>query len=230
VNTMVMNRALFPKAGFDPLTDLVPITLTSWGQLLLVASPRSKIDSVRQLLERARASPGALNYASPGAGTPHHMAMELLKNRAKISITHIGYRGTAPALTDLLGGQVDLMFLPIHVALQHVKSGGLKALAISSEQPHPLLPQVPPLRELGIADLNVDMWYGLFAPKGTPQPLVERLNREMAEILQLPAVALSFQTQGMTPAASTPEAFGQLMAADARRWAELIRAQGITAE
>jgi tripartite-type tricarboxylate transporter receptor subunit TctC len=230
VNTLVMNRALFPRAGFDPLADLVPITLTSWGQLLLVASAQSKIESMRQLLERARARPGALNYASPGAGTPHHMAMELLKNRAKISITHIGYRGTAPAVTDLLGGQVDVMFLPIHVALQHVKAGSLKALAIGSEQAHPLLPQVPPLRELGIGDLNVDMWYGLFAPKGTPQPLVDRLNREMVEILQLPAVATSFQTQGMTPASNTPEAFQQLMAADARRWAELIRAQGITAE
>jgi tripartite-type tricarboxylate transporter receptor subunit TctC len=230
VNTMVMNRALFPKAGFDPLTDLVPITLTSWGQLLLVASPQSKIESLRQLLERARARPGALNYASPGAGTPHHMAMELLKNRARISITHIAYRGTAPAVTDLLGGQVDVMFLPIHVALQHVKAGGLKALAIGSEQPHALLPQVPPLRELGVGDLNVDMWYGLFAPRGTPRPLVERLHREMVEILQLPSLATAFQTQGMTPASNTPEAFQQLMAADARRWAELIRAQGITAE
>ncbi len=231
VNTMVMNRALFPKAGFDPLTDLVPITLTSWGQLLLVASAQSRIESFAQLLERARAKPGALNYGSPGAGTPHHLSMELLKSRAKVSITHIAYRGTAGAVTDLLGGQVDVMFLPIHVALQHVKAGSLKALAISSEQPHPLLPQVPPLRELNIGgDLNVDMWYGLLAPKGTPRPLVERLNREMAEILATPSVAAAFQTQGMTPATNSPEAFAQLMAADARRWAELIRSQGITAE
>ena len=230
VNTMVMARELYPKAGFDPLTDLAPISLTSWGQLLLVANAQSRIETLQQLLERARARPGALNYASPGAGTPHHMAMELLKNRAKVSITHIAYRGTAPAVTDLLGGQIELMFLPIHVALQHVRAGTLKALAISSEQAHPLLPQVPPLRTLGVGNLNVDMWYGLLAPKGTPRPLIERLHKELVEILQLPAVASTFQSQGMTPASNSPEAFQQLMAADARRWAELIRAQGITAE
>lgn len=230
VNTMVMARELYPKAGFDPLADFAPISLASWGQLLLVAHAKSGIETLPQLLAQARAKPGRLNYASPGAGTPHHLAMELLKNRAKISITHIAYRGSAPAVTDLLGGQVELMFLPIHVALQHVRAGTLKALAISSEQPHPLLPQVPPLRTLGIGDLNVDMWYGVLAPKGTPRPLVERLNKELTEILQLPSVAGTFQSQGMTPASNTPEAFQQLMASDAKRWAELIRAQGITAE
>lgn len=230
VNTMVMARELYPKAGFDPLADFAPISLASWGQLLLVANAKSGIETLPQLLAQARAKPGRLNYASPGAGTPHHLAMELLKNRAKISITHIAYRGSAPAVTDLLGGQVELMFLPIHVALQHVRAGTLKALAISSEQPHPLLPQVPPLRTLGIGDLNVDMWYGVLAPKGTPRPLVDRLNKELTEILQLPSVAGTFQSQGMTPASNTPEAFQQLMASDAKRWAELIRAQGITAE
>jgi tripartite-type tricarboxylate transporter receptor subunit TctC len=230
VNTLVMNRALFPKAGFDPLTDLVPISLTSWGQLLLVSSKASKIDSLQQLLERARAKPGALNYASPGSGTPHHLAMELLKNRAKLSMTHITYRGTGPAVTDLLGGQVDLMFLPIHVALQHVRAGSLKALAISSDQANPLLPEVPPLSVLKLGNLNVDMWYGLLAPKGTPRPIIDSLNRELAAILAMPSVATSFQTQGMTPAHSTPEEFQQLMTADAKRWADLIRAQGITAE
>jgi tripartite-type tricarboxylate transporter receptor subunit TctC len=230
VNTLVMNRALFPKAGFDPLTDLAPITLTSWGQLLLVASKKVQIDSLQQLTERARAKPGALNYASPGAGTPHHLAMELLKNRAKISMTHITYRGTGPAVTDLLGGQVDLMFLPIHVALQHVRAGSIKALAISSDQPSPLLPEVPSLSVLNVGNLNVDMWYGLLAPKGTPRPLIDRLNKELTGMLAMPALAASFQTQGMTPAHSTPEAFQQLMVADAKRWADLIRVQGITAE
>jgi len=157
VNTLVMNAALYPNAGFNPVKDLAAVSLTSWGQLLLVTHPNTKIDSLQGLLERARARPGALNYGSPGAGTPHHLAMELLKNRAKISSTHIGYRGTAPAVTDLLGGQIELMFLPIHVALQHIKAGKLKALAISSSQPNPLLPQVPPLGSLNIGNLNVDM-------------------------------------------------------------------------
>ncbi|KRC16711.1 tripartite tricarboxylate transporter substrate binding protein [Acidovorax sp. Root219] len=230
VNTLVMNMALYPKQGFNPLTDLQPVGQTSWGQLLLVASEGSKIQSLKELVERAKAKPGALNYGSPGAGTPHHLAMELLKNRAKISLTHISYRGTAPAVTDLLGGQIDAMFLPIHVALQHVKAGKLKALAISSETPHPLLPEVPSLNSLKLGDLNVDMWYGVFAPAGTPRAYVDRLNTELREVLAAPAVAKSFETQGMTPAHSTPDAFKKLVAADAKRWSDLIKAQGITAE
>lgn len=230
VNTLVMNAALYPNAGFNPVKDLAAVSLTSWGQLLLVTHPNTRIDSLKDLLDRARARPGALNYGSPGAGTPHHLAMELLKNRAKISITHIGYRGTAPAVTDLLGGQIELMFLPIHVALQHIKAGKLKALAISSSQANPLLPDVPPLSSLNLGNLNVDMWYGVLAPAGTSRPLIDQLNKELRDILAQPAIATAFETQGMTPAHSTPEAFQQLMATDAQRWASLIKAQGITAD
>jgi tripartite-type tricarboxylate transporter receptor subunit TctC len=230
VNTLVMNPALFPKAGFNPLTDLAPVSLTSRGQLLLVASATSKIDTLAGLLARAKAKPGALNYGSPGAGTPHHLAMELLKNRAKVSVTHITYRGTAPALTDLLGGQIDVMFLPIHVALQHVKAGKLMALAISSDKSNPLLAQTPPLSTLNLGNLNVDMWYGVLAPAGTPRPEIDRLNAELRDILALPAVASAFESQGMTPEHSSPDAFRDVMVADAKRWADLIKTQGITAE
>lgn len=230
VNTLVMNPALFPKAGFNPLTDLEPISLTSRGQLLLVAGAATGIDSLQGLIARVKSYPGALNYGSPGAGTPHHLAMELLKNRARVSLTHITYRGTAPALTDLLGGQIDVMFLPIHVALQHVKAGKLVALAISSDQPSALLPKVPPLNSLKLGNLNVDMWYGVLAPAGTPKPDIERLNAALREILALPAVASAFETQGMTPEHSTADAFREIMVADAKRWADLIKAQGISAE
>ncbi|MDM0025511.1 tripartite tricarboxylate transporter substrate binding protein [Variovorax saccharolyticus] len=230
VNTLVMNMALYPRLGFNPVSDLAPVSQTSWGQLLLVANPGTKIDSLQGLIARAKAKPGALNYGSPGAGTPHHLAMELLKNRAAVSLTHISYRGTAPAVTDLLGGQIDVMFLPIHVALQHVKAGKLTALAISSDKPSPLLPEVPPLSILKLGNMNVDMWYGVLAPAGTPRPYIERLNKELREILAQPAIAKAFETQGMTPAHSTPEAFQQMLAADAKRWADLIKAQGITAE
>jgi tripartite-type tricarboxylate transporter receptor subunit TctC len=230
VNTLVMNRALYPKLAFDPVRDLDPITLTSRGTLLLVASKKSGISTVQDLLAKARARPGALNYGSPGAGTPHHLAMELLKNRSGSFITHIPYRGTSPALTDLLGGQIDVMFLPIHVALQHVQGGNLKALGISSDKPSPLLPGVPPLRELKLGDFDVEMWYGVLAPRGTPAPVVERLNRELKDILARPDVKTAFETQGMLPTHSTPDAFRQLMATDARRWSDLIKAQGITAE
>ncbi|NML48411.1 tripartite tricarboxylate transporter substrate binding protein [Ramlibacter sp. G-1-2-2] len=230
VNTMVMNRALYPHLPFDPVKDLAPVSLTSWGQLLLVTNPNKNLNSLQDVIARAKANPGRLNYGSPGAGTPHHLAMELLKNKAHISLTHISYRGTAPAVTDLIGGQIDVMFLPIHVALQQVKAGKLKALAISSDKPSPLLPDVPPLNTLKLGNLNVDMWYGVLAPAATPKPFIERVNKELKDILALPAVATAFQAQGMTPAHSTPEEFGKLIVADAKRWADLIKAQGITAE
>ncbi len=230
VNTMVMNRALYPKLAFDVLKDLEPVTLTSWGQLLLVTSKASGLTTAAEFVARAKARPGALNYASPGSGTPHHMAMELLKNQAHIFVTHIPYRGTAQAVTDLLGGQVDVMFLPIHVALQHVRAGKLNALAISSDRPHPLLPEVPPLARLGLGELQVEMWFGVLAPAGTPRALIERLNAEIKTILALPEVKTAFETQGMSPASSSPEEFRALIARDAERWARVVQAQRITAE
>lgn len=230
VNTMVMNRALYPKLAFDPVRDLDPVSLTSWGTLLLVAGKGTGLASAQDLLARARSRPGALNYGSPGAGTPHHLAMELLKNRTRTFVTHIPYRGTGPALTDLLGGQIDLMFLPIHVALQHVRAGTLNALAISSDKVSPLLPGVPPLRELNLGELDAEMWYGVLAPKGTPAPLVERLNRELQDILARPDVKAAFETQGMQPAHSSPAAFRALIEKDAARWAQVIREQGIKAD
>ena len=229
VSTLVMNRALYPGSSFDPVKDLEPVSLTSYGQLLLVASRASNIQSAQDLLARARARPGALNYGSPGNGTPHHLAMELVKSQAQVFITHSPYRGTGPAVTDLLGGQIDLMFLPIHVALQHVKAGNLRALAISSDRPSPLLPEVPPLRTLNLGQLDVEMWYGVLAPRGTPRALVERLNTELKSILALPEVKAAFETQGMTPAHSSADEFRALIERDAARWAEVIRAQRISA-
>ncbi|MFZ2649798.1 MAG: tripartite tricarboxylate transporter substrate binding protein [Burkholderiaceae bacterium] len=229
VNTLVMSRALFTGLTFDPVKDLDPVTLTSWGQLVLVVHPKLGVRTAQELVARAKAKPGALNYGSPGNGTPHHLAMELVKNQAKIFMTHIPYRGTGPAVTDLLGGQIDLMFLPIHVALQHIKAGSLTALAISSESAHPLLPGVPPLRSLGLGDLDVEMWFGVLAPKGTPRPFIERLNEELKTILALPDVRAAFETQGMSPAHSSPEAFRALIEKDAARWAQVIQQQGITA-
>jgi tripartite-type tricarboxylate transporter receptor subunit TctC len=230
VNTLVMNRSLYPKLPFDPVKDLVPVSLTSWGQLLLVANPAAGWRTAGDLVQAAKARPGQINYASPGVGTPHHLSMELLKSTAGLFVTHIPYRGTAQAVTDLLGGQVELMFLPIHVALPHVKAGKLVALGIGSDKRHPLLPQVPTLAEARAGDVNVAMWYGVFAPPGTPADQVARLNRELQDILALPEVRTAFETQGMDPAGSTPDEFRRLVERDATRWASLIKAQNITAE
>ena len=229
VNTLVMNRSLYPKLPFDPIKDLVPVSLTSWGQLLLVTNPATGFRTAADLIQAARARPGRINYASPGVGTPHHLSMELFKATTGTFLTHIPYRGTAGALTDLLGGQVDTMFLPIHVALPHLKAGKLVALAIGSDKRHPLLPQVPTLAEAHAGNINVAMWFGIFAPPGTAPEFVAHLNHELREILALPEVRAAFETQGMDPASSTPEEFRRLVEQDAARWARLIKSQGITA-
>jgi tripartite-type tricarboxylate transporter receptor subunit TctC len=222
VNTLVMNASLYPKLPFDPVKDLVPVSLTSWGQLLLVANPKAGLRTAADLVKAAKANPGRINYASPGVGTPHHLSMELFKATNGVFLTHIPYRGTAGAVTDLLGGQVDTMFLPIHVALPYVKAGRLIALGVGSDQRHPLLPDVPTLAEAHAGKVNVAMWYGVFAPPGTAP--------ELRDILALPEIRTAFQTQGMDPAGSTPEEFHKLVAQDAVRWAALIKSQHITAD
>ncbi|HQR99503.1 MULTISPECIES: tripartite tricarboxylate transporter substrate binding protein [unclassified Polaromonas] len=229
VNTLVMNASLYPQLTFDPVKDLTPVTLTSWGQLLLVANPKTGFKSASDLMAAARQKPGRINYGSPGVGTPHHLAMELFKSTAGVFVTHIPYRGTGPALTDLLGGQIETMFLPIHVALPHVKSGRLVALGIGSDKRHALLPEVPTLAEARAGKVHVDMWYGIFAPPGTSPDLVALYNREIREILLSDEVKKAFQTQGMDPSGSTPGEFKSLVELDAKRWAGLIQAQGITA-
>ena len=230
VNTLVMNRSLYTHLPFDPVRDLVPICLTSWGQLILVTPPSSGFKAAGDLVAAAKAKPGRLNYASPGVGTPHHMSMELLKQTAGVFLTHIPYRGTSQALTDLLGGQVDAMFLPIHVALPHVKSGKLVALGIGSDKRHPLLPSLPTLAEAHAGQVNVDMWYGIFAPPGTPADQVARLNGELKDILATPEVRAAFQAQGMDSAWSSAEEFRRLVARDADRWAGVVRTANIKAE
>jgi tripartite-type tricarboxylate transporter receptor subunit TctC len=230
VNTLVMNRGLYPQLPFDPVKDLVPVSLTSWGQLILVTPPSTGFKTAQDLEAAARARPGKLNYASPGIGTPHHMSMELFKQTAGVYLTHIPYRGTAQAVTDLLGGQVDAMFLPIHVALPQIKAGRLVALAIGSNKRHPLLPDLPTLKEANAGDVNVDMWYGIFAPPGTPPDQVVKLNRELKDILAAPEVRTAFESQGMDPASSSPDEFRRLVTRDADRWAALIRAAHIKAE
>ncbi|HVE54715.1 MAG TPA: tripartite tricarboxylate transporter substrate binding protein [Ramlibacter sp.] len=230
VNTLVMNRSLYPQLPFDPVKDLVPVSLTSWGQLLLVTHPNTKIRTAGELVTAAKAQPGRLNYASPGVGTPHHMSMELFKQTAGVFLTHIPYRGTAQAVTDLLGGQVNAMFLPIHVALPHIKAGKLVALGIGSEKRHPLLPEVPTIAEAKAGNVNVGMWFGIFAPPGTPADQVGRLNRELKDILAAPDVRTAFQSQGMDPESSTPEEFRRLVERDAERWAQLVKRQNIKAE
>ena len=228
--TFVVTPAMYKSLPFDPIKDFSGITLAAWGTLLLAAPPSAKIDSVPQLIQSAKASPGKINYGSPGIGTPHHLAMEVFKSATGTNLTHVPYKGTAGAITDLLGGQIATMFVPIHVALPHVKSGKLVALAVGSPKRHPTAPDVPTLAEHGLTGIESDIWYGFVAPKGTPKDVIARLNTELKAILALPEIQASFAAQGMDIATSTPEEFQALAERDFARWGKLVSDAKIAAE
>jgi tripartite-type tricarboxylate transporter receptor subunit TctC len=230
VNTLIINPALYANMTYDPLKDLAPIGLCATGSFLLVASAAAKIRSVDELVKAARARPGALDYASPGIATPHHMAMELFKLQAKVSITHIPFSGTAGAVSAVLSGDVPLMFLPVHVALAQLKGGRLVVLAAAGTQRSALAPDVPSLGELGYKGVDADLWYGMLAPAGTPREIVAKVNADMTKVLALPEVKTALAAQGMEVAPSSPEDMAALMRKDATRWANVVRQAGIRAE
>jgi len=230
VNTLIINPALYANMTYDPLRDLAPIGLAATGSFLLVASSASKLKSVDDLVKAARARPGALDYASPGIATPHHMAMELFKLQAKVSITHIPFSGTAGAVNAVLSGDVPLMFLPVHVAMAQVKGGRLVALAAAGDKRSSLAPDVPTLAELGFKGVEADLWYGMLAPAGTPAEIVARINADMRAALALAEVKTALSAQGMEIAPSSPEEMAALMRRDAARWAAVVKQAGIKAE
>jgi tripartite-type tricarboxylate transporter receptor subunit TctC len=230
VNTLVINPALYANMSYDPLKDLVPIGLCATGSFLLVAGASAGIKSVDELVKAARARPGALDYASPGIATPHHMAMELFKLQAKVSITHIPFSGTAGAVNAVLAGDVPLMFLPVHVAMAQVRGGRLVVLAAAGDRRSTLAPEVPTLAELGYPNVEADLWYGMLAPAGTPRDIVVRVNADMTKALALPEVRTALAAQGMELAPSSPEEMAALMRRDAARWAGVVKQAGIKAE
>jgi tripartite-type tricarboxylate transporter receptor subunit TctC len=229
-NTMLIAATLYRNVPYDPLSDFSPISLAAWGTLLLTASPKANINSVADLIAQAKASPGKLTYASPGVGTPHHMSMELFKDLTGTNLLHVPYKGSAGALTDLLSGEVNVGFVPIHVALPHVKAGRLKAIAVGSAKRHPNAPDLPTLQELGVKGAEVDMWYAFMAPKGTHALVVTRLGSELRAILSLPEIKANFDKQGMDAASSSPEELNALMRRDSARWAAVIKKNNITAD
>ena len=229
-NPLVTSPHLYGNVPFKPLTDFSPISLAAWGTLILVTHPSAKIGNLSELVTRSKASPGRINYGSPGIGTPHHMSMELLKDRTGADLTHVPYKGTAGAFTDLLGGQIATMFIPIHVGLQFVKGGKLRALAVGSGKRHVSAPELPTLQELGIKGADVDMWYGFLAPRGTPRPVISKLDGELRVILDTADVKAAFSAQGMQAASSTPGEFAALMKREDARWGEIIRKNNIRAE
>jgi tripartite-type tricarboxylate transporter receptor subunit TctC len=230
VNTFVMNASLFNSIPYDPEKSFVPIAELTTGALALVVNPSVKANNVAELIELARSKPGEINYASPGRGTPQHLAMELFKLTAKINLTHIPYPGSAGAVKDLLGGQVSAMFLPVHTALPLAANGQIRILAVGSKTRAPQAPQVPTLVESGVPGFDVDLWYGALAPAGTPKDIVDRYNKAINAVIAEPRVQELLGKQGMVAEGGAPDRLAELIAKDGPRWAKVVKDAGITAE
>jgi tripartite-type tricarboxylate transporter receptor subunit TctC len=229
-STHVLNAALQPNLPYDPVKGFTPIGPTASASLALVVNPAVAAHSVPELVALAKAQPGRLNYASPGNGTPHHLAMELFKRHFAVDLTHVPYNGTAGAVTDLLGGQVQVMFLPVHVALPLVQSGRLRMLAAGGAHRSPVTPDVPSLADEGVTDIDVDIWYALLGPAGLAREQVALLNAEVNAILRDGEVRDSLLRQGLQALPGTPEDLERMIATDLERWTRLIRAAKITAD
>jgi tripartite-type tricarboxylate transporter receptor subunit TctC len=227
--TIVQSAVLNKSVPYDPKA-MTAIGLAAIGNLSLVAHPSVPARSVAELVAFARARPGQLNYASPGNATPHHLAMELLKLRFGVQLVHVPYKGTAGAVADLLGGQIQLMFLPVHVALPQVQAGKLNMLASGGAQRSPVTPEVPSLAEAGVGDIDVDIWYALLGPAGLPREVVTLLNSELAAILGDADTRAGLLKQGLAPRTGTPAELGKLIENDLERWGRVVREARITAD
>jgi tripartite-type tricarboxylate transporter receptor subunit TctC len=229
-NTMLMASQMYKNVGFDPVKDFAPVSMAAYGSLMLVSHPKTGIKSLADLVKEAQAKPGSISFGSPGVGTPHHMAMELFKLESNTFMLHVPYRGTAGYTQDLLGGELNAGFLPVHIAQGFVKNGRLNALALGSPKRHPVAPDVPTFEEVGVKRIDVDLWYAFFVPSKTPAAVVTRLNTEMAAILRQPDVKDILGKAGMDASASSPAELAAIVAKDYPRWGAVIRTKQITAE
>lgn len=230
VNTFVMNASLYRSIPYDPEKSFVPIAEIATGALALVVHPSVNANTPSELIALARSKPGEINYASPGRGTPQHLAMELFKLTARIDLTHIPYAGSAGAVQDLVGGHVSAMFLPIHTALPLAQEGQIRILAVGSKVRVEQAPQVPTLVESGVTDFDVDLWYGVLSPAGTPKDVVDRYNAVFNEILSQPSVRAVLAKQGLSAQGGPPERLMELIAKDRLRWADVVKNAGITSD
>ncbi len=230
INTVLLNAALSRNLPFDPIKSFEPIVEIARGSLALAVHESMALNDVEALVAASKAKPDALRYASPGRGTPHHLAMELFKLRTGAKLSHVPYSGTAGAVNDFIGGHVPVMFIPIHVGLEHARAGRIRLLAVGSAARTPLAPDVPTLAERGVADAEVDLWYGLAAPAGTPAEIVTRYNTVINDALREPRIRTLLEGQGLGAVGGTSEAFAAVIARDLPRWTAIVQSAGISAE
>ncbi len=226
VGTHAINASLYSKLPYDHVKDFVPVILVAGVPNVLVVNPSLPVSSVAELIAYAKANPGKLNFASSGNGTSIHLSGELFKTMAGVQITHVPYKGSAPALQDLLGGQVQLMFDNLPPSLPNIKAGKLKALAVTSATRAPALPDVPTMAEAGLPGFEASSWFGILAPAGTPPAIVAKLNAEIAKWLASPEAQEKLLALGANPAGGTPEDYAKHIAAETSKWAKVVKESG----
>jgi tripartite-type tricarboxylate transporter receptor subunit TctC len=224
------NPAVNRNLPFDPVKSFVPVIQLASSSVSVIVTPSLPAKSMREFLELARREPGRLYSASPGNGGPQHLAMELLKQEAHINLVHVPYKGSGGALTDLVGGHVQAMIVSLQTAAPYVQSGKLRMLAVMSGERPEAFPDVPTLKELGLGDLEVDTWYGVFAPAGTSGAVVAKVNAELNALLKQPEIRSFLAKQGMTPVGGSSERFAELVRRELARWSRVVAAAGIKAD
>src|SRR5579871_2724039 len=223
---LAISTALQEKILYDPLKELAPVTLVAKVSELLVASTTLPAANVRELVALAKAKPGAINYGSTGPGSMPHLAGELFRISAQIDIVHVPYRGAAPAINDLIGHQVDIIFLDLPVLLPQIQAGAIKPLAVGSGLRVKPLPDLPTMREMGYPQIEADNWYGMVAPARTPRAIVMKLNAAAAAAMKAPEVQEKLASQGAILVGNTPEEFAAYMASEIQKWAKVVKAAG----
>ncbi len=221
-----INPSLFSKLNYSITRDFAPISQLTSGPLVIVASPTLAANNVKELIALAKSRPGALNFASSGNGQSTHLSAELFSAMAGVKMNHVPYKGSAPALTDVMSGQADLMFDTMLSSMPFVKSGKLKAIAVTSSERSPSAPDIPTIAESGLPGYEAIAWNGILAPAGTPREIVERLNTELKKVLQSPDVKQRFDAQGFAAQWNSPQDFGRFLNAEVDKWAKVVKASG----
>lgn len=222
-----VNPALYAKLPYDTLRDFTPVVLCAATPNLLVVGREVPVKSLKELLALAKSKPGDLAYASAGIGSSNHLSMEMLKARAGIDLIHVPYKGSAPAVIDVVGGRVQAMFDNAPNVLPQVQSGKLRALAVTSPRRFALMPELPTVAESGIREFEVSVWFGIVAPGRTPQPVIDRINKDINRILLLPDVQSTFRLQGVEPIGGTPEQFAVHLRNQMAKWSGVVKEAGI---
>jgi len=225
-----VNATLMPKLPYDTIRDFAPVTLAAVAPLVVEVNAQSPITTLRELIDAARSSKGKINYASAGPGNTSHLAVELFKMTVGVDMTHVPYKGSGPAITAILGREVDLMFDAIGSSLPQIQAGRFRALAVTTATRSPVLPGVPTVQEAGVPGFDVSVWYGVFAAAGTPQPIVQKLNAEFIRAMNVPEVKERVEALGYQVVGSTPAQLDAHVRSEITRWARVVKEAGVTVE